>query len=834
MNLQRQVLLTLHFVKLRRFLGSLFYPLQRDWFELRSRSHNMEVTEETGGAEKGKPIQCGGHFYFKHLELEVTFLATDLIRVDWQPGKVPLPYGIARKDWEEVEIDFQDKENCWIISSSALKVIINADGSLQFQNSLGQTIREELPPQRRVKLSDTAKGEGWIIKAKLKSDECIYGLGERAAPLNLRTGQKQIYRMWNSDRPGKYGPGDDPLYLCIPTYISLSQNESYLVFYENSFRANFTFTDVATAEFEDGALRYYFTSGSLQQLLERYTELTGRPPLPPRWALGYHQSRWGYETEEEVRKTAQGFQTYNLPLSAIHLDIDCQKEFRAFTIDPDRFPKLTEFSRELASLGVRLIAINSPGVKVDPKSKLFLEGKLQEVFCRRADGKLVTAPVWAGMCAFPDFTNPLARHWWSRQYEYLLDLGITGFWHDMNEPAVLVLWGDRTLPARTTLHYMEGRGGDHREAHNVYGLLQAEAAYEALRGYQPQRRPFIVSRSGWAGLQRYAWTWTGDVETSWEGLRQTIPTVLNMGLSGIPYTGPDIGGFKGDPSAELYLRWFQMACFLPFCRTHCADNAKPRTPWSYDEPTLNTIREFLQLRYRLMPYFYTLAWQATKTGHPLIRPLFWADTQDSQLWSIEDEFLVGDALLVCPIVSEGATARSVTLPTGYWYNYWNDTLLDGGKQIDSEAPRQQIPLFIKAGSIIPMEEGEKLILHIYPPVKNNFQDNQCGDMESSNITTSSYLYSDGGDGYGESRLDYLRMIFDSKTLHLVREEQGNFTFPYTTIKLHLHGVEIRQVWIDGKEANYEGKVLQCNYFQEIRVQGDFDSIKPQNQILATH
>ncbi len=228
-------------------------------------------------------------------------------------------------------------------------------------------------------------------------------------------------------------------------------------------------------------------------------------------------------------------------MNAIHLDIDCQKGFRAFTIDPDRFPKLAEFSQELAEKGVHLIAINSPAVKADPKSKLFIEGKAQEVFCQRANGEIVMAPVWAGWCAFPDFTNPLARHWWSRQYEYLLDLGISGFWHDMNEPAVLVLWGDvwrqaaprlRTLPASTTLHHMEGRGGDHREAHNVYGLLQARAGYEALCEYHPQRRPFIVARSGWASLQRYAWTWTGDIETSWQGLRQTIPTILGLGLSG--------------------------------------------------------------------------------------------------------------------------------------------------------------------------------------------------------------------------------------------------------------------------------------------------------------
>ncbi|HEY9651505.1 MAG TPA: TIM-barrel domain-containing protein, partial [Coleofasciculaceae cyanobacterium] len=262
-------------------------------------------------------------------------------------------------------------------------------------------------------------------------------------------------------------------------------------------------------------------------------------------------------------------------------------------------------------------------------------------------------PVWPGWCVFPDFTNPKVRTWWSRQYEYLLDVGVAGFWHDMNEPAAFILWGDRSLP-KVTQHYMEGRGGDHREAHNVYGLLQAQAAYLALCNYQPQVRPFIVSRAGWAGLQRYAWTWTGDIECTWVAMRQTVATVVGLGLSGIPYSGPDIGGFQGNPSAELYLRWFQMSCFLTFCRSHCANNVEYRAPWTYGEPYLSIIREFLQLRYRLMPYLYTLAWEASQKGYPPVRPVFWCDSEDSALWDVEDAFLLGNALLICPIFQEGA------------------------------------------------------------------------------------------------------------------------------------------------------------------------------------
>jgi alpha-glucosidase len=640
MNIFKHLSLTLHFIKFERFLGSLFYSYERDRWERQFRSsQTSEPSQEPRKLLQAEPTPRGGRFFFEQAELEICFLSTDLVRVDWKPGIPPIPYGIARQDWSEVKTKLKETAEGWVVSSTALKVIITEQGSLKLQNSDGKTLREELPPQR------------------------------------------------------------------------------------------------------------------------------------------------------------QG--------SAIHLDIDCKDDFRSFTIDPDRFPKLREFNQELAAKGVRLIAIVNPGVKGDGNSKLFQEGRAQEVFCTYSNGEIVLAPVWPGMCAFPDFTNPLARHWWSRQYEYLLDLDITGFWHDMNEPGVFTLWGDATLP-RPTRHSLEGRGGTHVEAHNIYGLLQAQAGYEALCEYQPEKRPFIVSRSGWAGLQRYAWTWTGDVETSWQGLRQTVPTVLGMGLSGIPYTGPDIGGFKGNPSDELYLRWFQMASFLTFCRTHSANNVKPRTPWSYGGSVLSIVREFLRLRYRLIPYFYTLAWEATQTGHPPIRPLFWSDAEDDRLWSVEDAFLVGDALLVCPIVEEGARERNAILPKGYWYNFWDDALIEGGREVNLEAPLEQIPLLIKAGSIVPMEEGQQLILHLYPPVQE---------------TSEGCLYSDAGDGYGEWRVDKFCLVRDSNGLELTWEEQGEYGFPYQSVQLHLHGFKLQQAWVDGKEVAVRANQVECPRFRQVRFQG---------------
>lgn len=797
-------------LKLKFFFGSLFYlsyaPKAFLYTRKRDRLERQFLTLPTkeGFGKPGKLLRAeqtarGANLYFELAELEVCFLAEDLVRIHWKPGIPPIPYAIARNEWQEVETKLAQAETNFSVSSFSLKVIIEVDGSIKFCDRSGQIIREELPPQ--------CKSQGWIHQAQLRPEERIYGLGERASSLNLRAAkdeqqQSKIYRMWNYDAAGMYPPGSDPMYLCIPVYLGLHSAGSYLIFYENSFDANFTFAETATADFTGGLLRYYFTVGSPTQLLERYTELTGRAPLPPRWALGYHQSKWGYRTEYAVREEARAFQYHKLPLSAIHLDIDCQVGYRAFTIDPERFPNLANFTQELAELGVQFIAILNPGIKYSRHSNLFLEGQILDGFCKLPNGELVVAPVWPGWCVFPDFTNPKVRSWWSRQYAYLLDVGVAGFWHDMNEPAAFIISGDRSLP-QVTQHYMEGRGGDHREAHNIYGLLQAEAGYESLRQYRQEKRPFIVSRAGWAGLQRYAWTWTGDIESSWGALRQTISTIVGLGLSGIPYSGPDIGGFQGNPSAELYLRWFQMASFFTFYRTHSSNNVEHRTPWTYGEPYLSIIRSFLQLRYRLLPYFYTLSWEATQKGYPPVRPLFWAASDEMALWDVEDAFLLGDALLICPIVEEGGRERQVILPPGRWYSFWDDRVFEGGQQVSLSAPLESIPVLVKAGSILPMEENKQLTLHLYPPMQGE---------------TFFQLYSDAGDGYGASRLDKFQIVRLANGLELIWEEQGDYPFPYTSVQLHLHGMKLQQAWVDDAEVTCQGQELKCDRFFKVRLQ----------------
>ena len=735
---------------------------------------------------------------FDRTECEVIFLLPDLVRITWGSGPPPLPYALARTEWPAVPTECRREDAACVVRSDALHVTIGADGAMQIADTAGRLLRDELPPMQA--------GREVIHRARLRREERIYGLGNRATGLDLR-GKR--YKMWNRDPGSGWGPGDDPLYLCIPTYVGLNAEGSYLIFYENTFPGMFECgtieagPEIAEMRWEGGLLRYCICAGPLPRALERYTALTGRPPLPPRWALGYHQSRWSYMTADQVREVADGFRIHDLPLSAIHLDIDYMDGFRVFTSDGTRFPDLAALSDDLRAREIHLVAILDPGVKVDRGYAVFEDGRKMDVFCRLPGGGLASGPVWPGWAAFPDFTNPRVRRWWADQYPRLLDLGIGGIWHDMNEPAVFAAWGDSTLP-RVARHDLEGRGGTHQEAHNLYGLLMAQAGYEGLRRHRPDHRPFLLTRSGWAGIQRYAWHWTGDVESSWEALRQTVRTLIGMGLSGVPFTGSDAGGFTGTPSPELYIRWLQVAAFSPFFRAHSAFFAPRREPWSFGEPWLSYARETLKLRERLLSYWYTMAWEATLTGSPLIRPLFWPDGDDPGLWSVDDAFFVGDALLVAPVLAPAAGRRSVALPKGRWYALDGDAAFEGPGTVELDAPIIRIPVLVRAGIVLPMTDRDGgLVLHLYAPVPADAPEG--GGM----------LYNDAGDGYGVSRVDRFTLRRDSEGFVVDWTQEGAYPFPFERVEVRVHGASGYQVVVDGNPLP-QGQGVQ-GPFRTVRV-----------------
>lgn len=779
-----------HFWGLRGLVRSIHYSLLGEWGKLR-QERPREPFEPVGRLLGVEPTSNGARATFKLAGLEIRFLLPGLARLTWQPGTLPVPYAVAREQWPDVEAEMLKTEDGWELVTKHLRLTLSRSGEISFFDGAGKLLREELPPERR--------GEEWIHRAPLREDEHLYGLGEHTGPLDLRGSRR---RLWNTDPMISYGPDQAPLYLNVPVYQALHGEGSYLLFYENSYPATLGYGDgddgETVAHFEGGALRYYFMSGPPDRALQSYTELTGRSPLPPRWALGYHQSRFSYGTEEEVRQVVEGFESHNLPLAAVHLDIHYMDGYRVFTVDEKRFPDLSRLARDLVTQEVRLVAILDPGIKRDPDYPLYREALEKDMLCRTTRGRVAVAPVWPGWCAFPDFTSLKVREWWAGQYRKLVELGVAGFWNDMNEPAVAALWGERSL-ARDVEHEFEGHGGTHYEAHNLYGLLMARSGYEAQQMLRPERRPFLLSRSGWAGIQRYAWTWTGDISGSWAMLRQTVATVLGLGLSGVPYSGPDIGGFRGTLDDELYLRWFELAVFLPFFRTHSALGMPRREPWSFGPEVLERVRGLLNLRIRLMPYLYTLAWEAHRRGHPLVRPLFWLDSEDSTLRSIDDMFLLGDALLVAPVLERGERYRSLTLPPGEWYGFWDDVPREG--KVEVEAPPGRPPVFVRQGSVLPLAEGERLVLCVYPPAADRRGIGQ--------------LYSDAGDGYGAHRIDRFEMRSNDDSLKLQWEREGDYPFPYDEVIVQLPGLRVQQARIDGGEVAVSGAQIETGLFSEL-------------------
>ncbi len=767
----RDTLRSIRFAGLGNSFRAIRYARLRDSLNAKhARSESDQAPRLPGKLRAAQAFSSGALFTFDAVQLSARFLTDDFVFLAWDGAGMSPSWAVAREEWPGCDIALEKHGDGWSLRGGGLGLQVSASGALKVMDKDGRLLREEGPMERR--------GSGWSQRAQLSPEACVYGLGGRFSPLNRRRamerdGGPESFRFWNTDPGGTFGPGDDPLYICMPVYLCLHDAGCYLAFHDNTFDGSLSLGSELEVRFVDGPCRTYIAAGTPAAALERFTSLTGRPPLPPLWAFGFHQSRWGYRTEAELRRVFAGFKANDLPLSGLHLDIDHLDGFRTLTIDRKTHPDLPGFSRELAAAGAHLVVITDPGIKRDPGFSLYDEGLSRKVFCALPDGKILSAVVWAGWSVFPDFTNPKARAWWGTQYKAQISKGIDGFWHDMNEPAAWASAGESTLPLGVR-HDMEGRGGDHREAHNIYGLMMNRAGYEGLRGLRPDRRPFIVTRAGWAGMQRWSWTWMGDMETSWAALRRTVAGVLGLGLSGMPYTGPDIGGFNGIPSAELSTRWFQLASFLPFFRTHSAIGLPPREPWIFGPETLAILRKSLKRRYRMLPYWYSLAYQATRDGLPLVRPLFWNEPQRSELREVDDEFLLGDGLLVAPILDEGAGRRAVVLPPGLWYELEGQRRFEGPGSVEIDAPIGEIPVLARAGAIIPMrDEAGGLVLHAFA---------------GQGSTAEGRLFSDAGDGYGPYRLDSFSLTpAGAGELSLAWSSEGSFPWPHPSIKVRLRG-----------------------------------------------
>lgn len=664
-----------------------------------------------------------------------------------------------------------------IFSTGKVILIINKTPlRLRFADSSGRVISED----------DPSLGISWMGTAvtnyrKLFPDERFIGLGEKTGGLNRRG---SAYVNWNSDVPA-YSLDKDPLYSTIPFFIGLHDKLAYGVFLDNSYRTTFDFgasTDNAMSSFgaADGDLNYYLISGaSVPDVIRNYTWLTGRAQLPPLWSFGYQQCRWSYYPDKELLTIAKTFRDKQIPIDVLYLDIHYMDNYKIFTFSPENYPKPAETIAELKKMGFRVVVIVDPGLKVEPGYFAYDEGVRNNYFVKYPNGTNYTGNVWPGRSHFPDFTNPKAREWWGGMFRIYANAGIDGYWNDMNEPAV---WG-QNIPDLVQFDF-DGNLTTMSQAHNLYGMQMVRATYEGVRKLKPDQRPLTITRATYAGGQRYSTIWTGDNASSDGHMLLGTRMVNSLGVSGFPFAGPDIGGFIGEPSKELITRWLSIGVYTPFMRTHVDYDHNYREPWIYGKEAEKLNRELINQRYRLLPYIYSTAYVATLSGLPVSRTLAINYSFDDQIYKseYENEYLFGDNILVAPVVSTQLFAK-VYLPAGAWYHLSTDEYSSGRQEIVVAAPLTDLPVFARAGAIIPMQSviqnttvkpDDVLYLHVY------------AGKEPSSFT----YYEDDGVSFAFEKGGFCKRIlaFDpAKKQVAISAKEGAFTSKFTRIKLVLHG-----------------------------------------------
>jgi alpha-glucosidase len=669
--------------------------------------------------ESGVTLTCADQS-----EVRISVLAPDLVRVraafQRKLSDRDHSWAIEKTNWGAPHWTFNDAE--LHIATDELELIVHRSPLLlEFRDAkTHQPINSDQQPM----MFDPASGTVATAK-KFGLDEHFYGLGEKAARLDKRRGE---FAMWNSDTFG-YTEGTDPIHQSIPFYLGLQHGVAYGIFFDNSYRTHFDFgassQEYAAFSADGGEMNYYFFGGpSIKKILGRYAELTGHMPLPPLWALGNQQSRYSYYPDSVAEEVVKRYRADDLPLDVLHLDIHFMNEYRPFTWNSQRFRDPKAFTARLRALGVKVVTILDPGIKYEPGADYapYREGAAQDHFLKRKDGRLYIPRVWPGESVFVDFTKDAASQWWGNLLRFYTDQGVAGIWNDMNEPSD---FNDQS--GKSQMDVVAHDGEPFAEFRNVFALLEARATYDGLRRLLPDQRPFLITRAGYAGIQRYASAWTGDIRSTWDALSLSLPMFMTLGLSGEPFVGADVGGFIGRTDPELLARWYEVGFLTPFCRNHAAIDSYDHEPWRFGAYYEDIIRKYLKLRYRLLPYLYTSMEEAHRTGVPVFRPLVLNFQDDENALAIDDECMIGSDLLAAPILRPGLTARLVFLPKGVWFDYWTGTRQEGGRMIRVEAPLEIVPLFVRGGAIIPLGPemnyvGEKPIdpleFQIYPDARD--------------------------------------------------------------------------------------------------------------------
>ena len=721
-------------------------------------------------------------FSFASSDLVLTPLLPNLVRHTWVPThwrlyaeRMTEGCAVRRREWPAAP-SVKIVESSETVSFRAGELLVEATRDpfrLRYCTGDGQVFLEEVE----------GGGLSWsywdyVLAYALTPDDHFYGMGQAdqlADQVDLDHRGK-VREVWNQHSP--------PATTIFPALLSL---RGYGLLIDNPHRAAWDLGHADPTRFSyrarGGGLQYYVFHGpKLQCLLRTFFELTGFPPLPPRWVFGLLQSRYGYRNRQELEGIAQTFRTKRLPCDALILDVFWFKEMGDLAFDPTNWPDAREMIARLKREGFRTVVIEEPYLTT--KSFNYPEALASGYLARHYDGSPYTFDFWPGECGLVDFSNPAVRRWWSKKHRPLFECGIDGWWADLNEPA-------------KHFQNMAHHGGSAAAVHNTMALSMQQAIYEAHQEYARQRRPFILSRAAFPGSQRYgAALWSGDVDMTFASLRKQVALGLNVALAGIPLWGADIGGFGfgGKCSVELYARWFQFGAFCPLCRPH-GDQTEVREPWQFGPEVEAICRKYLRLRYRLLPYIYSAAREACTTGIPIMRALVLDYPGDSHVHNLGDEYLFGPQILVAPILEEGASERIVYLPSGVWFDFWSDERHLGGRFIRVHAELDTIPLFVRQGAILPMgpdvqysseRSFDPLTLEIYPGAEGAFT-----------------LYEDDGEtpayqsgAYAETRFE---MTDTGGVLIFRLAESGSFPGhqPARSIVLNIHNQSVRTVECDG-------------------------------------
>lgn len=712
-------------------------------------------------------------------ELLLSVYSPSVVRVRIVPidAGVNPSYAVIQNEISDFKTMTVGEKDITLLTDS-LKIVVHKNPLyIDFYNAKGDWLDGDDPS-----LGVSWQGTEITSYRKLTDDERFIGLGEKTGPFNRR---EQSYVNWNSDKPG-YGLKDDPLYSTIPYFIGVHSNTVFGVFFDNSYKSFFNFggsTDGKMYSFgaEGGEMNYYFFGApTVVQQISDYTWLTGRMEMPPLWSLGYQQCRYSYMSQKQLLDVARRMREDSIPCDVIYCDIDYLNGYRIFTWNPGTFPDPKELADSLKTMNMHLVTIVDPGIKIDPNGyQPYISGLKNQYFVRYPDGKPYTGSVWAGRSHFPDFTREVVRKWWGENFKVLVDAGVTGFWNDMNEPAA---WG-QSIPPLVEF----GEENDKvtmKSAHNIYGMQMARATFEGTRQLLKGNRPFVLTRAAYSGIQRYSAMWTGDNNSTDEHMILAYRMINSMGLSGVPFTGVDIGGFTGNPTPELMVRWMSLGVYTPMFRNHTQKGNTSHEPWAWGEGNEVLIRNSIQTRYRLLPYIYSSFYESTQTGMPVNRSLVIDYGHSGEVYDtrFENEFLFGPSMLVAPVASTDK-ALQVYLPAGNWYRFGNDEKTEGDKIIWAESPLNNLPVFVKGGAIIPMqyvtqstsEKGDGIMyLNVW-----------YGDLPS--VFT---YYEDDGITYKYRQGKYYeRVISFNPTQHeiILDNVKGDWLTKFNTVELILHG-----------------------------------------------